>query len=130
MTLTCSVALYPGSDEVANLAKLVQDEERIEIEGPPDLFAVDPGEPAGDSTVVMVFDGKPSAAEPDPDSQYQRAVEVVLKNQKASISLVQRHLAIGYNTAARLLEEMEKRGVVSAMSGNGSRRILTAGAPQ
>jgi hypothetical protein len=57
MTLTCSVALYPSSGEVADLAKLVQDEERVEIEGPPDLFAVDGQPPKGDSTVVMEFGG-------------------------------------------------------------------------
>ena len=53
---------------------------------------------------------------------YDRAVEVVLKNQKASISLVQRHLAIGYNKAANLLEDMEKAGLVSAMNAAGSAR--------
>jgi S-DNA-T family DNA segregation ATPase FtsK/SpoIIIE len=55
---------------------------------------------------------------------YDQAVEVVLKNRKASISLVQRHLKIGYNRAARLVEDMEKAGLVSAMSGAGQREIL------
>lgn len=75
-------------------------------------------------------DGNPSgpdlfgevAAEKDP--MYDQAVEVVLKNRKASISLVQRHLKIGYNRAARLVEDMEKAGMVSAMSSNGQREIL------
>lgn len=61
-------------------------------------------------------------AEKDP--MYDQAVEVVLKNRKASISLVQRHLKIGYNRAARLVEDMEKAGLVSAMSGAGQREIL------
>jgi S-DNA-T family DNA segregation ATPase FtsK/SpoIIIE len=63
-----------------------------------------------------------AAGEKDP--MYDQAVEVVLKNRKASISLVQRHLKIGYNRAARLVEDMEKAGMVSAMSSNGQREIL------
>ncbi|NUT16344.1 MAG: DNA translocase FtsK [Cupriavidus sp.] len=62
------------------------------------------------------------------DPLYDQAVEVVLKNRRASISLVQRHLRIGYNRAARLLEDMEKAGLVSAMSGNGNRDILVQAA--
>ncbi|MBY4594414.1 DNA translocase FtsK [Ottowia caeni] len=58
------------------------------------------------------------------DPMYDQAVEIVLKNRKASISLVQRHLKIGYNRAARLVEDMEKAGLVSAMSGSGQREIL------
>ncbi|HEY3048158.1 MAG TPA: DNA translocase FtsK 4TM domain-containing protein [Polaromonas sp.] len=60
----------------------------------------------------------------DKDPMYDQAVEIVLKNRKASISLVQRHLKIGYNRAARMLEEMENSGLVSAMSGSGQREIL------
>jgi S-DNA-T family DNA segregation ATPase FtsK/SpoIIIE len=58
------------------------------------------------------------------DPMYDQAVEIVLKNRKASISLVQRHLKISYNRAARLVEDMEKAGLVSAMSTNGQREIL------
>jgi S-DNA-T family DNA segregation ATPase FtsK/SpoIIIE len=58
------------------------------------------------------------------DPMYDQAVAVVLKNRRASISLVQRHLRIGYNRAARLLEQMETSGVVSAMQSNGNRDIL------
>ncbi len=58
------------------------------------------------------------------DPLYDQAVEIVLKNRRASISLVQRHLRIGYNRAARLLEDMEKAGMVSAMQPNGNREIL------
>ncbi|MBX9613415.1 MAG: DNA translocase FtsK 4TM domain-containing protein [Burkholderiales bacterium] len=58
------------------------------------------------------------------DPLYDQAVEVVLKNRKASISLVQRHLKIGYNRAARLVEDMEKAGLVGAMSTSGQREIL------
>jgi DNA segregation ATPase FtsK/SpoIIIE-like protein len=61
-------------------------------------------------------------AETDP--MYDQAVGIVLQNRRASISLVQRHLRIGYNRAARLLEQMEKSGVVSAMASNGNRDVL------
>jgi DNA segregation ATPase FtsK/SpoIIIE, S-DNA-T family len=63
-----------------------------------------------------------SGSEKDP--MYDQAVEIVLKNRKASISLVQRHLKIGYNRAARLVEDMEKAGLVGAMSSSGQREIL------
>ena len=58
------------------------------------------------------------------DAMYDQAVQVVLKNRKASISLVQRHLRIGYNRAARLIEQMEQSGLVSPMQSNGNRDIL------
>ncbi|MDO9193493.1 MAG: DNA translocase FtsK 4TM domain-containing protein, partial [Undibacterium sp.] len=53
------------------------------------------------------------------DALYDQAVAIVLKNRRASISLVQRHLRIGYNRAARLLEQMEQSGIVSTMQSNG-----------
>ena len=49
---------------------------------------------------------------------------MVLQPKRASISLVQRHLRIGYNRAARLLEQMEQSGLVSAMGHAGNRDIL------
>ena len=75
-----------------------------------------------DGEVDGALDGGTGGAEKDP--MYDQAVEVVLKNRRASISLVQRHLKIGYNRAARLVEDMEKAGLVSAMSGSGQREIL------
>jgi S-DNA-T family DNA segregation ATPase FtsK/SpoIIIE len=69
-------------------------------------------------------DGTFGDAGGEKDALYDQAVEVVLKNRKASISLVQRHLKIGYNRAARLVEDMEKAGLVSSMSGSGQREIL------
>ena len=63
-------------------------------------------------------------ADAEADPMYDQAVAIVLQNKKASISLVQRHLRIGYNRAARLLEQMEKSGLVSAMATNGNRDLL------
>ncbi len=68
--------------------------------------------------------GEGGAGGGEKDPLYDQAVEIVLKNRKASISLVQRHLKIGYNRAARLVEDMENAGLVSAMSSSGQREIL------
>jgi len=61
------------------------------------------------------------------DPLYDEAVAFVLESRKASISSVQRKLRVGYNRAARLIEQMEASGVVSPMSSNGSREILAPG---
>ena len=68
--------------------------------------------------------GGATAGSPESDAMYDQAVAVVLQHRRASISLVQRHLRIGYNRAARLLEQMEKSGLVSTMATNGNRDIL------
>jgi S-DNA-T family DNA segregation ATPase FtsK/SpoIIIE len=64
------------------------------------------------------------ALDAEADPLYDQAVEIVLKNRRASISLVQRHLRIGYNRAARLVEQMEAAGIVSSMQTNGNREVL------
>ena len=81
--------------------------------------------------VLDAPDALPGIAEPgagapggEVDPLYDQAVEIVVRNRRASISLVQRHLRIGYNRAARLLEDMERAGLVSAMQSNGNREIL------
>ncbi|HEY6086152.1 MAG TPA: DNA translocase FtsK 4TM domain-containing protein [Burkholderiaceae bacterium] len=73
----------------------------------------EPGEP-----------GAPGEANGEADPMYDQAVAIVLQHKRASISLVQRHLRIGYNRAARLLEQMEKSGLVSSMATNGNRDLL------
>ena len=77
-----------------------------------------------------VLEGEPEAggaagdSSGESDPMYDQAVAIVLEHKRASISLVQRHLRIGYNRAARLLEQMEKSGLVSAMATNGNRDII------
>ena len=68
-------------------------------------------------------DGGP-ALDAESDPLYDQAVDIVLKSRRASISLVQRHLRIGYNRAARLVEQMETAGIVSAMQSNGNREVI------
>jgi S-DNA-T family DNA segregation ATPase FtsK/SpoIIIE len=64
------------------------------------------------------------AGDAESDPLYDQAVEIVLRTRRPSISLVQRHLRIGYNRAARLLEQMEQAGLVSTMQSNGNREVL------
>lgn len=64
------------------------------------------------------------------DALYERAVTIVRAQDRASISLVQRHLRIGYNRAARLIDQMEQAGLVSAMDSSGSRTVLTTATEQ
>lgn len=66
--------------------------------------------------------GSGGSSEVDP--LYDEAVGIVLKTRRASISGVQRQLRIGYNRAARLIEDMERAGLVSAMQSNGNREVL------
>ena len=77
----------------------------------------------GEGGDIMTSD-MPGGGNGESDAMYDQAVAVVLQHRRASISLVQRHLRIGYNRAARLLEQMEKSGLVSAMSSNGNRDII------
>ncbi len=63
-------------------------------------------------------------ADGEADPLYDQAVALVLKSRRASISYVQRDLRIGYNRAARLIEQMEKAGLVSPMQSNGNREVL------
>jgi len=78
---------------------------------------VENGEADGDG-------GTSDSADVEADPMYDQAVQVVLKTRRPSISLVQRHLRIGYNRAARLIEQMERAGLVSAMQTNGNREVL------
>jgi S-DNA-T family DNA segregation ATPase FtsK/SpoIIIE len=69
-------------------------------------------------------EGEGGGGEGEADPLYDEAVAIVMKSRRASISLVQRHLRIGYNRAARLIEQMERAGLVSSMATNGNREVL------
>jgi S-DNA-T family DNA segregation ATPase FtsK/SpoIIIE len=84
--------------------------------------------PATDGGAAQDLFGESPDAEADP--LYDEAVSFVVRTRRASISSVQRQLRIGYNRAARLVEQMETAGLVSAMGINGSREVLAPGAAE
>jgi S-DNA-T family DNA segregation ATPase FtsK/SpoIIIE len=90
--------------------------------GPPDYVEGILSAPEDDLDAALGGAGEGGDGEADP--LYDQAVEVVIKTRRPSISLVQRHLRIGYNRAARLIEQMERAGLVSAMGSSGSREVI------
>jgi len=101
---------------VEHLKKLAQPQYVDEILEGPDISG-EGGEDGG------------GAADGEADPLYDQAVAIVLKTRRPSISLVQRHLRIGYNRAARLIEQMERSGLVSPMQSNGNREVLAPAQP-
>jgi S-DNA-T family DNA segregation ATPase FtsK/SpoIIIE len=97
--------------------------EYLKQQGAPDYVAdvLEAGESGTGSEDMLGGEGGES------DPLYDQAVEIVLRTRRPSISLVQRHLRIGYNRAARLIEQMEYAGLVSAMQANGNREVLVPG---
>ncbi len=77
-------------------------------------------------TEATIEDENGSAAE-EHDDRYDDAVALVTKTRQASISMVQRHLRIGYNRAARIIETMEKEGVIGPSDGVKAREVLVRG---
>ena len=110
---------FVSDDEVHRVVAYLKQQggEPNYIDGVLDSAVADGDSGQGD----LLGDGSP-AGEKDP--LYDQAVQVVLQDRKASISYVQRKLKIGYNRSARLLEDMEKAGLVSALTSSGQRDIL------
>ena len=108
---------FVADDEVHKVVEYLKSQGEPEyIEGVLD----GPSESAGNG-----FDGGLAGEQgTENDPLYDQAVAIVLKTRRASISLVQRHLRIGYNRAARLIEQMEQAGMVSPMQSNGNRDVL------
>lgn len=76
------------------------------------------------------FDGGSGGNAEDSDELYDQALKIVTETRRASISGVQRQLRIGYNRAARMIEEMERCGVVGPLQSNGSREVLAPPPPE
>ena len=78
-----------------------------------------------DGAGVGTFLGPIASADNGADALYDRAIDLVSRERKASTSFVQRHLQIGYNRAARIIEQMEADGIIGAANHVGKREILT-----
>jgi S-DNA-T family DNA segregation ATPase FtsK/SpoIIIE len=85
-----------------------------------------------DSSDSVILPGETPSYESsaEADVLYDEAVKIVTESGKASISYVQRRLKIGYNRAARMIEEMEAAGIVSAVQHNGQREVLAPPPPE
>jgi DNA segregation ATPase FtsK/SpoIIIE, S-DNA-T family len=83
-----------------------------------------------DTGLLQTVSGVDSEAGGEADPLYDEALRIVTESRRASISGVQRRLRIGYNRAARLVEEMERAGVVGPLQPNGSREVLAPPPPQ
>jgi len=77
-----------------------------------------------DAAMMPGYSGSEDGGGDEQDELYDQAVQFVTESRRASISAVQRKLKIGYNRAARMIESMEAAGVVTEMSGNGSREVI------
>ena len=85
----------------------------------------------GESTAEVLLPGEqPEGADQEFDAFYDEAVAFVTETRRASVSSVQRKFRIGYNRAARLVEQMEQSGVVSAPGHNGNRDVLAPPPPK
>ncbi|WP_367068033.1 DNA translocase FtsK 4TM domain-containing protein [Oryzisolibacter sp. LB2S] len=109
---------FVSDDEVHRVVSYLKEQ------GEPDYIegVLEGGSADGEDSGFGFGDSEGGDGEKDP--MYDQAVEVVLKDRKASISYVQRKLRIGYNRSARLLEDMEKAGLVSALTASGQREVL------
>jgi DNA segregation ATPase FtsK/SpoIIIE, S-DNA-T family len=103
---------YISEDEVARVTQFLRDQQRPEYD--PEVVEA----PARDSG---------SADKEDYDERYDAAVALVTETRQASISMVQRHLRVGYNRAARMIEMMEKEGIVGPSDGARPREVLVRG---
>ncbi len=80
----------------------------------------------GSEVMNAMFGGSSGGGGDDVDELYDQAVAVITREGKVSTSFIQRHLQIGYNRAARIVEEMERQGVISPANSAGKRHILVS----
>jgi S-DNA-T family DNA segregation ATPase FtsK/SpoIIIE len=116
---------FVSDDEVEKVVR------HLKSQGQPQYLeaVTTPDEPEFDEDGNPVFDAT-GMGQGDPADLYQQAVQIVLRDRKASTSYIQRRLQIGYNRAASLMERMEQEGVVGQANHAGKREILIGGENQ
>jgi S-DNA-T family DNA segregation ATPase FtsK/SpoIIIE len=107
---------FVADDEVQDVV------DHLKLQGEPDYMDTSVGGGSGEGT--SLFDGFGESEGDKVDELYDEAVAIIAREGKASTSFIQRHLQIGYNRAARIIEEMERQGVVSPATATGKREVL------
>jgi S-DNA-T family DNA segregation ATPase FtsK/SpoIIIE len=106
---------YVSEEEIA----LIVDQCRRQREQELDETLLEAPVPAGAEEEDLDFD-------PDEDPLLDKAIEIVVQTQTASVSLIQRRLRVGYTRAGRLIDMLERRGIISGYEGSKPRRVLVA----
>lgn len=101
----------------------------LKLQGEPDYIADVLADTTSASDAIPGLEPL-SEREGEADPLYDEAVAIVIESRRASISYLQRRLKVGYNRAARMIEDMETAGVVSPVLSNGSRDVLVAALPK
>jgi S-DNA-T family DNA segregation ATPase FtsK/SpoIIIE len=105
---------YVSEEEIALIVEQCRSQREQELDESllelPEAFAED--------------DGEPGEFDPDEDPLLDRAIEIVIQTQTASVSLLQRRLRVGYTRAGRLIDMLERRGIISGYEGSKPRRVL------
>ncbi|MBT7581968.1 MAG: DNA translocase FtsK [Kordiimonadaceae bacterium] len=111
---------FVGDREVERVVKA------LKKQGKPSYLTdiIDEPDEGFDSDFLQNSQMTPGAGKPSGDELYDRGVAIVVRDQKASTSYIQRQLQIGYNRAANIIEKMEREGVVSSANHVGKREVL------
>ena len=106
-------APFASEKEIETIVNFLKEQQDVIYD---EKFLAEEGSSAGSATGVL--------GEEELDELYEEAKEIILSEQKTSISYLQRRLKIGYNKAANIIEQMEKMGVLSPVNAKGQREIL------
>ena len=106
---------YVSEEEIALVVEQCRGQREQELD---ESLLEAPAAPAGDGELP---DGE---FDPDEDPLLDKAIEIVVQTQTASVSLIQRRLRVGYTRAGRLIDMLERRGIISGYEGSKPRRVL------